>query len=107
MNTIYIFLMVLWGVFPMFLDVVSTGMNNTNPHISEGNRWFRLRDGHCDMRKLIIFKIGLFAVTFAAAGGLYFALDAGIIAFIVFPAMGLVHLPVVLNNFRLHKKYSQ
>ncbi len=90
----------------MFLDVYSTALNNGIPQIVETNRWLRRADGHCDLPKLIAFKIGLFALFLTAAALLYFKFDAGVIAFAVFPMMGIVHVPPVLKNFQLHRKYA-
>ena len=107
MTAITIILMISSGFVLAFLDVYSSRINNRFPQISESNRKFRLPDGRCDIRKLILFKIVLLAVLSAMAFSLYLFASAGILAFAVFPMSAIVSVPVVLGNFKLYRKYSR
>lgn len=107
MTQLFIILMCASAIVAAFLDVYSSWRNNPIPEIVELNRMFRLPDGRCDIKRLIVFKLVLLALALALALVLYRMTDAGIIAFIVFPVMAAVHMPVVVGNFKLHGKFSR
>lgn len=87
-------------------DVHSSRLNNGSPFIDEANKFFRLANGDCDIKKLVIVKGAFLAVISVAA----FALNhfgAGNLSFLVFIVSAIVSAPTVIRNYSLYRKYNK
>lgn len=104
---IYLILIFIAGLIAPVLDIHSTMKAMENPNAWETNKRFRLLTGKADIPKLILWKIGYYAVAMVILGVFYYyAQDlTAILIFVLISSV--IHLPAIFKNFKVAKPRPQ